>query len=662
MKKELAKPQFNSTVLVQEIVNILKNPPFNENLTLMGFDEKKEFELLELIMRVLSMIDNDLKLSKNDNETMVLKKILDFLKVVNFPYSNEKQLEEDLNKADKKLLIQIIHFTLTKLNELKKKYYLSKFLNNVAIPDELTGDEEIIELMNQYRELQSEFQANYQMAEEKRQTKPQLKDLKDGIKKLQTDKLHLNNNIQNFKKQYSNKNDFLALLDSTSRLRKEQEEDSNLEKRIAKQQYELEENENMLMFAKQRAFELQNSLKDDISALDMLENLKNQRDKNKEIVDNLTKFEIVDKKLKLRALEEILVMPEVSFDMLSASRAEKKRIEQEIEKLEVKEKLNSSKSNEVSIYKTNALNASKAKEQVQKSLENLEKEKIIMENKINDLEKKFENTYGHRYIRKDDLIQQVDSIKKKKETYNKLNKIIENIKTDCLLLERTINIIRMKVPDAEEIVNKIKQKYGFMSYGNSKKELEELAKKKKDIDQSKEITLEEYTKLIQELNKKIEQAESLYAPLIHQQENVKKEYESLQPEYNKKKNNYDNLMQDTIKTFNLTKDEYNKLEQDFAKYQNDYHNYNNQISILEDQIKRYDQENLFNKDKRLSNEFKTYSDYYREIMNYQGTNIKELDIKKNEVRDNSQDNFRQIKYFNDLKKLLMIKKGSLFGK
>lgn len=654
----LLKPQFNSTILVQEIVSILKQPPFNDNLTLMSFDEKKEFELLEIIMKTLAMIDNDLRIGKNDNEQIILKKILDFLKLVNFPYMSDKLLEEDLNKADKKLLIQIIHFLLTKLQDLKRKYYLSKYLNNINITDELTGDEEIIDLMNQYRELQSEFQATYQLAEEKRSSKPQLKDLKDEIKKLQTDKLQLNNNINTFKKNYSSKPDFQALFESTSKLRKEQEEDSNLEKRVTKQHYELEELDNKLIVSKQRLYDCKNSLKDNISANDMLDNLRNQREKNRETVDNLSKYELVDKKCKLKSLEEILIMPEVSYDLLNANRNEKKKLELEIEKLEIKEKQNSSRSNEIIIYKNNAINALNAKEQSLKMLEKLEKEKQILDYKFQELEKKFENIHGHRYVRKDDLIQQIDSIKKKKELYIKCSKIIETIKSEGLILERTINILKLKNDDFDEIINKIEGKYGYISISN-KKEIEDLSRKKKDIDQNKEITLEDYSKLILDVRKRIENTYSLHAPLIDQQTKLKQEYENLLPDYNRKKNNYESYMQETLKIYNKTKEDYNKLELDFLKFQNDYHQFNIQNSIIDDQIKRYELENIYQKDKRMNKDFKNFSEYYKEIMNYQAITIKDLDVKKNLVRENSQDNFRQIKFFHDMKKLLNFKRQSL---
>lgn len=178
---ELQNPIFNSTTMVQEIVAVLKNPPFNETMTLLSFEEKKEIELLELIVRVMGMIDPTLKLDKNDTAESI-KVLFEFLKIINFQYSSERyalisfnlnrQLQEDLSNGDKRLLIQILHLLLTKLEELKKKYYQNKHTNNIQVSDEFRGDDEILELMANYKALQAEFQQTYQMLEETRQNAP----------------------------------------------------------------------------------------------------------------------------------------------------------------------------------------------------------------------------------------------------------------------------------------------------------------------------------------------------------------------------------------------------------------------------------------------------------------------------------------------------------
>ncbi len=70
-------------------MSFLKQPPFNETLTLVSFDEKKEYELLEMIVKVLPMIDNELAVDKSETNE-VFKVLFEFLKVMNFTYSGEK--------------------------------------------------------------------------------------------------------------------------------------------------------------------------------------------------------------------------------------------------------------------------------------------------------------------------------------------------------------------------------------------------------------------------------------------------------------------------------------------------------------------------------------------------------------------------------------------
>ena len=96
-----------------------------------------------------------------------IKKIKFYIK-----YNFIRQLEEDLIRGDKKLLVQILHFLLTKIGDLKKRYYLSKFLTGIVVSDEFSGDEEILELVSKYRTLQAEFQTIYSMVEERRAVNP----------------------------------------------------------------------------------------------------------------------------------------------------------------------------------------------------------------------------------------------------------------------------------------------------------------------------------------------------------------------------------------------------------------------------------------------------------------------------------------------------------
>ena len=328
MSKRLdpTRAQLNSTVMIQDIVAILKNPPFNETMTLFSFEEKKEYELLDLIVKVMGMIDTSMKLDNNDTAAC-LKAVFEFLQILKFPYSSESQLQDDLAKGDKRLLIQILHFLLTGLRTLSDKYYLNKFTAPINISQEYLGDDDILELWNQFKELQAEFTSTYKMLEEKKINAPKIDEIQDDIRKCQNDKLQLSRSIAKHKKDYANKPDFQELFQMTSKLRKEQEQDSNLEKKLAKQQYDIKEAEERLIVAQQRLLDNKKNLDNNISALKLLENARAQRNNNRDAFENLSKYELIDRRNRIKTLEEILQMPEITMSDINDLKAQLSQID-----------------------------------------------------------------------------------------------------------------------------------------------------------------------------------------------------------------------------------------------------------------------------------------------------------------------------------------------
>ena len=663
-KRSVQNPQFNATTMVQEIVAVLRRPPFNETLTLMSFEEKREYELLELIVKVMGMIDKSIKLDTNNTEEC-LKATFDFLKIVKFPYPSDRQLQEDLARGDKRLLIQILHFLLTNLKALTKTYYVNKYITPVQISDEYQGDEEIIDLLTQYKDLQAEFYTTYNMLEEKRQNAPQIKELKEDIAKNQSDKIQLTQSIQRFKKEYANKPDFQALLEMTSKLRKEQEQDSNLEKKIMRQQYDIKEAEERLMIAQQRLMDNQKNINDNVSAIQLLEIAKNQRNNNRDTYENLSKYELIDRRNRLKTLEQILQMPEITLSDLSSLKNQRINLVNDIEKLENKIRNSPMQSSELQIYKQNAMQATTAKENSAKLLEKLEKEKNLLEIKFNEMNKKFEATKGYRFVRKDDLLQQAENLKKKKEIYQKYQKGIDRIKGEALILDRTINILKEKTPDGEEILKKFEEKNGKV-LNQAKRELEILATRKQEIDESKALTLEEYAKLIQQIKKKIQDQDkkNVIAPLAEERDKLKREYEQILPTYEKKKSNFQNATSSVQKVYDQVKEEYNKNEKVFRDCQDKYHQLNLSMLINQEMLKRCENEGQFmsKPDKRYKDNFKTYQDYYKEIINQENDLIKDLREKQLKTKETYEDNDRQMKLYSDMKKLLTTKLDSLKGK
>ena len=658
---EPQRAQLNSTTMIQDIVAVLKNPPFNETMTLFSFEEKKVYELLDLIIKVMGMIDKSIQLDNNDTAAC-LKAVFEFLLILKFPYPSERQLQDDLARGDKRLLITILHFLLTGLQTLSEKYYVNKFIAPININQEYAGDDDIQELNNQYRELQAEFLTTHNMLQEKKQNAPRIEEMQEDIRKCQNDKLQLSRSIAKLKKEYLSKPDFAALFEMTSKLRKEQEQDSNLEKKIARQAYDIKEAEERLIVAQQRLIDNKKNLDNNISALQLLENARAQRNNNRDAFENLSKYELIDRRNRIKTMEEIIQMPEISMRDLQDLKQQREDLILEINKLENKLKNSPTNSSELQIYKQSAMQATNAREASEKNLAKLEKEKNLLEIKYNELNKKFESQKGYKFVRKNDLIQQAENLKKKKEIYHKCQKVIDKIKGEALILDRTINILKEKTPDGEDILKKYEEKNGKI-LNQAKRELEQLATRKQQIDESKALTLEEYAKLIQQLKKKIadQNKQNIIAPLAEERDKLKKDYEMILPSYEKKKRDFQNATADLRRNYDSVEAEYNEAEKTFRECQNKYHQLNLSNLINEALLKRCDDESQYmsKPDKRLKDNYKDYQSYYKEIINQENSLIKELREKQLKTKEAFEDNDRQTKLYSDMKTLLTIKLESM---
>lgn len=179
---------------------------------------------------------------------------------------------------------------------------------------------------------------------------------------------------------------------------------------------------------------------------------------------------------------------------------------------------------------------------------------------------------------------------------------------------------------------------------DAKKTLQELSKAKQKVDEDKAYTLEEYSKLCNQIRSNIRENQIKYTPIINQHEKVKSEYDQIQPIYNQKKQTYDIAMSDLTKESNKLRDDYSKYESEFKTAQNKYYQLQISTKINEDLLKRYESENAYltKPERRLNDQYKSYNDYYKSILNEQESLIKELKEQQKNIKSTNEDATRQV--------------------
>jgi intraflagellar transport protein 81 len=104
-----------------------------------------------------------------------------FLKVLGYPSDFNSQMQNDLVHGEKKTVQHVLWWLLSRLPDLAKVAYTSKFLVPLDIPDEFLVDEEMRETFQIYKDLQAEFRATHQNVEAIRSESMQPGELKKEI-------------------------------------------------------------------------------------------------------------------------------------------------------------------------------------------------------------------------------------------------------------------------------------------------------------------------------------------------------------------------------------------------------------------------------------------------------------------------------------------------
>ena len=97
--KEAVKLKFKFNIGIEEIrelIDLLNRKPFDENLTLVSFDEQNKTELLELLNKVLGFLDASQNVVlRNEKQEDTEERILQFCRVLDYP----GRLDGDIGKS-----------------------------------------------------------------------------------------------------------------------------------------------------------------------------------------------------------------------------------------------------------------------------------------------------------------------------------------------------------------------------------------------------------------------------------------------------------------------------------------------------------------------------------------------------------------------------------
>jgi len=198
-------------------------------------------------------------------------------------------------------------------------------------------------------------------------------------------------------------------------------------------------------------------------------------------------------------------------------------------------------------------------------------------------------------------------------------------------------------------------------YTKIEKNLVGVSEQKEVLDSQKDQTLQEITRIVKDITEQVKEKKHKLAPEIKRLRTLRQKYNDLEGMYNQKKKEYENIANNLDQGKTRLEEEVKTLFEEYRQEETRFHWNNIQSEIYDAFLKRIQNEAKYlnQADKRLSNEFKSYSDFFNAKLRQQENIIKDLKQHQKMIKDNTENFAVQQTLFRNLRELLEVKKACM---
>ncbi|XP_075912359.1 LOW QUALITY PROTEIN: intraflagellar transport protein 81 homolog [Petromyzon marinus] len=243
------------------IVERLNADPFRRNLNLISLDALPPLGLLQLLSDVLAHLDPRHTVDvREESPDQTALRLLGALKLLKYKPPEEEGdrsgFRQGLVAGDKAVVHSLLAWLLPRLDELKKRAYLGRFLQRVDVPAEHLQDPALADAHAQYEELLSEFTSLHKAVDQLRASGFSSNDIRKDIAAMEEERETLEKRVERLKRKGESVSGQAKLLEAVHGLRVEREREETLTLQKSEQRNQLFHVEQRLQRSKQQLQDL----------------------------------------------------------------------------------------------------------------------------------------------------------------------------------------------------------------------------------------------------------------------------------------------------------------------------------------------------------------------------------------------------------------------
>ncbi|KAG8183384.1 hypothetical protein JTE90_008286 [Oedothorax gibbosus] len=643
---------------IKFIIHELNKEPYNKKFNLISFDSLRTDNLLQILNDVFSEVDPKMKIDARaeDPEQMVLKS-LNFLKVLKYKPPSTMDMSEfrqGLVTGEKSVIYHILEWILKRSPELKKRAYLAQYLMKVELTPDIEGDSDIRELYEQYELVIEEFKEAHKQYEALKSSGFSTQEIRKDLEHMEGERDQLIKKIERLKMKVESQPNMESMLAVAKSLREERDLSDSLSRQKMEQRNALTHFEQKIQRLNQQLKELK------LSSLGatpetLVQKLEESIKVNSYLVKEKLPKEIAAQKKYMTDLQKIVSQPALSRADLDQINNKIQEVNNEIHDfIENRMRNNNPIDDKLSLFRQQVSILAHKKERAAEELNAARSELAELQTQLEA--KKADNKLGEGDILKgDEFKRYVNRLRGKSNIYKKKRQEIAELKTECGILSRTVDILQQKESALTKTLAQLEMQKGVSGFHSAQDELEKVSSIKAELDEQKGQTLEEMSVMVQKLNIKIAEKKARLAPVIKELRPLRQQCQDMSFEYEQKKQAYDSCALGLESNISKIEQEVNNYKEEITESEHLYHTLNVEVQMLEKQNERVAEEIKSYVSSDAADKKKSIREQYNRNIQEQEAKTKLLKEEQREVRENQAHNEKQMQMWSNLQHLLAVK-------
>ena len=552
---------------------------------------------------------------------------------------------EGIASGDSHTMLPILRHLVQNPEQLKKRAFVGYYLSDVPLPDDVSNDEDVMQIREAIRALQQDFVRLHRACEQAKGAAKDPMKLRSRIPELENEKSQLKDKLEKTKAKLEGVSGLDTMLKLSSDLRREQETETQLASSLQQQRQHLHLAETRYQRLATRMRELQSTAANGSSAA-FLSQLEEETTSCRVAAREKLPKELEAKRARLESVKEVLGSSLTSESDLQTLLSLRERMQGDVTGLvDRRNSLKAQLGERVGLQLRQQMQMANV---IAKKREDATARYERLSLKRADLAKDYADIAGDDSdidLHIEDVQRKMESVKQKLVTYKSQKKTLEAQQAELLNLQHTVDTLSEDAAAAKARLSEAEAVDGVSGAASTIANLERVSVAKSEIDQVKGEALEEISKVVVQITTTIKSRKEDLAPKIKELRTLRQMAQSVEDEHKARQQEYQRALLSFQSRRARLDEEVGSYIADLARDESRFHLLHCNANIADVQVQRCTQ---VNESKRLQQR-------YESAVQAEEERARELRSMQKEIKDFAEPNKVHVSLLEDMKQLLSTK-------